>query len=424
MQMEPIGLSDLALYIPELSISMETLVRQRVQEDPQLERHLTRAVKSTGQRAMRFPHPWEDTVTMAAQACKSLLEQNPSLSPQDVRFLALGTETSVDMSKAGSSYVLGLLEKASHPLPSSISTFQLQHACAAGALSMLTVAGFIQAAGRNGDTGIILTSDIARYKTHSTAEITQGAGATALLIQRHPRLIELDLQATGFYSKDVDDFFRPLGSVTAEVRGSFSALCYNEALIGAFDDHCRRMDVSPAEELASIDIFALHVPFATMPLTAMEKLLHKHLGFTTEESHRFLEERGFFASLDPTSDIGNIYTGSLFLGLAFSLKERWAKWKDAIRGKKVLLASYGSGNTMAVITGRIADRAPEVIAGWDLEKVAGKGREASFAQYENWLSSEKTPANYQQMIGEDQPADHLFYLANLREDGYREYKLR
>ncbi len=420
MNDDKIGLSDIALHLPDPFISMSTIVEERVKVDPSLRRHLDRAIKVTGQKSLRYPRFYEDTVTMAAQACLNLTNQG-RIKRNHVRFVTIGTETGVDMSKAASSYVLGMMEKADNPLPTNLTTFQVQHACAGGTLSMLTVAGFLQAASLNGDTAIVLTSDIARYTTPSTAEITQGAGATALMIKRNPDLIEFDLGSAGFFSKDVDDFFRPLGSSVAMVKGGYSVQCYHESLIGAFEDHCQRLGVNPSEELKSIDIFALHVPYSLLPVGAMEKLLHKYLGLEKAEAENFLAKRGFYESVFPTSEVGNIYTGSLFLGLAFSLRERYSSFGESIVGKKVLMASYGSGNTMAVISGRIAPNAPEVISNWNLDATLNAHQDSSFTDYLRWVDNPKPMANFDELLKTEAPANGKFYLAKLREDGYREY---
>lgn len=419
----PVGLNDLALAFPRRRLDLAELAARRIADDPLLEKHLARALATTGQKAMRYPGPTEDTVTLAAEALRTLLDGQSGLDLAGLRFLTLGTETGVDMSKAGSSYVLGLLQRSGYALPSSLSSFQVQHACAGGTLSLLTVAAFLQAAGRDGDSAVVLTSDIARYKAPSTAEVTQGAGATALLVTRNPDLLELDLAGTGFASQDVDDFFRPLGSVVAKVKGGYSLACYHEALIDAFDDHCRRGGLDPAAELRSIDAFFLHVPYALMPVGAMEKLLGKHLGLEAAPARDFLTERGFFTGLEATAQIGNLYTGSLYLSLAYGLAERARVWGPSTAGKKVLLASYGSGNTMAVFTGTLAPRAAQVIGRWNLQAQLDDAVDAPFAEYQAWLDTVRTPETYPAILAASPPPAGRFALTGLREDGYREYRL-
>jgi hydroxymethylglutaryl-CoA synthase len=47
-------------------------------------------------------------------------------------------------------------------------------------------------------------------------------------------------------------------------------------------------------------------------------------------------------------------------------------------GKKVLMASYGSGNTMALFTGRVAQDAPKVVKDWNLDMLLNNQEEAPF----------------------------------------------
>jgi len=422
MSFAPVGLHDLTLALPRNRIALEGLVARRISEDPSIEKHLKRAMETTGQVSMRFPSVSEDTVPLAAEALRALLDQRPDFDPATLRMVALATETGVDMSKAASSYVLGLLQRSGYPLPTSLSAFQTQSACAGGTLALLSAAAFLQF-GRDSDTAAVLTSDIARYKAPSTAEVTQGAGACALLVAKNPDLLELDLSSPGFASHDVDDFFRPLGSTIAIVRGGYSMSCYHEAFIEAFEDYCRRADVSPAEELRSVDAFFLHAPYANMPFSAMEKLLEKHLGLDQAGSRSFLEERGFFAALEATARVGNLYTGSMYLNLAFGLAERIPVWGNGAPGKKILLANYGSGNTMAVVRATVAPRAARTVARWNLNHLLADAADPPFAAYQAWLDTVKTSANYADALLTDPPAKGRFALTSLRENGYREYQL-
>lgn len=423
MPLPKVGLHDLSLAVPRNRINLEALAARRVAEDPALEKHLARALATTGQKTMRYPGPTEDTVTLAAESLRTLLDRRPDVDLSALRFLVLGTETGVDMSKSGSAYVLGLLQRAGYALPSSLSSFQVQHACAGGTLGLLTVGAFLQAAGRDGETAVVMTSDIARYKAPSTAEVTQGAGAASLLLARNPDLLELDLATAGFASHDVDDFFRPLGSVIAKVKGGYSLSCYHETLAEAFEDHCRRAGVAPADELESTDAFFLHAPYAAMPPAAMEKLLEKHRGLDPAGARAFLDARGFSAGLAATSQIGNLYTGSLYLGLAFGLADRIQAWGSGATGKKVLLASYGSGNTMTVFRGTVAPNAARTVARWDLTGLLDDACDPPFEHYQAWLDTSRTPENYGALLAANPPPAGRFALTGLREDGYREYQL-
>jgi hydroxymethylglutaryl-CoA synthase len=415
-----IGISDIALYLPRPLIDTDTLVRERVSRAPELEEALWRAVRTTGQRSIRFPEAWEDTVTMAAQAAHSLLDGGRGNDASRLRYLTVGTETPVDQSKPVASYVEGLLQRAGVSVPENISTFQVQHACAGGTLSLMALSGLLAAAPA-GEAGMVICSDVARYPAASTAEITQGAGAVSLLVERNPRLIELDLATAGFSSRDVDDFFHPLDSDTARVKGGYSIRCYRQALDSAFLDHCRRRGEEPAEVLRETDLFALHTPFRYLPLRSLIGLLNNHLGMDRERAEEFLAERGLPAALEPSSRVGNLYTGSLFLGLAALLEERLRVLGEGLAGRRLLLASYGAGNTMIVLSGRVAAGAAEVIRRWRLEESWGAGASSS---PESYLEYAGRRSGVGPIARSESVPPGSFFLASIREDGYREYGYR
>ncbi len=417
----PVGISDIGLYVPSLEMNVDGLVERRVRENPMLGRHLERAGRVTGQEAFRFPEMWEDGATLAARAAYGLMKDAPSFDPASIRHLIVGTETGVDHSKPVSAYVEGMLQKSGIPLPTSLSSFQTQHACAGGTFALLSVAGLLAVSGRAGDSGLVISSDIARYETKSTAEITQGAGAVAMLVETEPRLVEIDLATMGFCSRDVDDFFRPLGSVTARVNGSYSMKCYWESLHDAFLDYCGRAGEKPDEALLSTDYFVLHTPFRKMPEAALQKLFERVLGYDAERTKAFLKEKSFSAGVDPIGRIGNMYNASLFAVLAFLLNERHQALGGDIVGKRILFASYGSGNTMIVFTGRVAPSAPEVISRWHMERVFDGARRASFEEYEQWIASPVPADLYAEILARAKFPTGAFVLNGIRKDGYREY---
>lgn len=413
-----IGISDIGLYVPAGMLTLDTLKNERVKEDEKLERSYRRAIESTGQTKIRFPRLNEDAVTMGAEAAeKILVNKNEGV----IRFVAAGTETTVDQSKALSAYIAGALSRAGHAVDENHANFQVQHACAAGALAMISAGGLLQLANRPEQQALIISSDIARYETHSTAEITQGSGAAAVLLESNPSLLELDLATLGFNSRDVDDFFRPNGSITAKVKGRFSVQCYDYALSEAFKDYCRQAGRDSKEVLRETDMFVLHTPFVSMPLTSMRRMVADVLEMTKSEAEEILREKGFHDAIEPLGQIGNTYTASIFFKLAFHLYTTYQKIGTDIEGKTILMFSYGSGNTMAVIPATVAKGASEVIKKWDLEGLL-QASESSFEQYEDWVKRPYIP----------EPADlektdvsaSGYYLKSIREDGYREYEKR
>lgn len=421
MAQSTVGISDLAVHIPSPKIRLDTIVDYRIRADPELDRRLRRAVEKTGQRSIRFPQPWEDSATLAAKSAHKLVATRSAEELKRLRYLAVGTETSVDQSKPVAAYVEGMLQRAGVQIPDTLSTFQVQHACAGGTVAMLGISALLAMAPERRESGLVISSDIARYKAPSTAEITQGAGAVSLLVEPNPRLVSLDLATQGLCSRDVDDFFRPNGSVIAKVKGGYSIQCYNEALDVAFLDHCSRRGEEPAEVLRNTDLFVLHVPFKMMAMSALERLLGNHLGLSSDEAAEFMNERGFEQSLEPTTRIGNVYTASTFLAMAFLLKERYERFGSEIVGKRVLLASYGSGNTMIVISGTVMAQAPEVISSWNLDSIWDEESERPLYEYEKWLQAPHPRECLNTLYKVADVPAQSFYLAGIREDGYREY---
>jgi hydroxymethylglutaryl-CoA synthase len=416
-----IGISDINIYVPQAKLDLGVLIKERSVSNPKLARHLDRALRVTGQKAIRFTSVWEDSATMAAQAAFGLLKGKDAVSLSNLRHLVVGTETGLDHSKPLSAFVQGMLQRAGVEVPESLSSFQVQHACAGATLSLLSVGGLLGMSNRSAESGLVIATDIAHYETETTAEVTQGAGAIALLIETAPRLLELDFSTIGLCSRDVDDFFRPLGSSTARVKGRYSMELYWANLNEAFLDHAQRIGELPSEVLESTDFFVLHTPFRNMPESAMQVLLQRHLNLGDEQIHEFLEKRGFYSGVDPLSVIGNIYSGSMYFFLASLLYDRYRELGENIVDKRMLLASYGSGNTMIVISAKVAESAPEVIRKWNFDAIFRSARQADFSEYLRWTEGPHDRETYEMMLKDVAVPAESFYLSGIREDGYREY---
>ncbi|HUX11830.1 MAG TPA: hydroxymethylglutaryl-CoA synthase [Spirochaetia bacterium] len=433
MNPRTVGISDISVYVPEQRMDLVSLAAYRVRTIPNLARHFERALRTTGQRAIRFPRPWEDSATMAATAAAQLLERRRTASGQQtlsgLRYLVAGTETGVDHSKPVSAYVQGMLGLAGFNLPETLASYQLQHACAGATAGLITTGALLALSGNPNEFGIVTASDIARYEGKSTAEVTQGSGAAAILVEPNPKLLELDLASPGYYSQDVDDFFRPVGSITAKVKGQYSMQCYKINLDGALRDFAGRHDTSVKDILLGTDYFVLHAPFRNMPGMALEKMFEEHAGMTIAEARAHLARGGFYSAIEPIAESGNSYTASVYINLASLLIERYREEGEKIIGKSILIASYGSGNTMILIGAKVTSDAPAVIASWPHELI-GRGRRATIRDYELWMAGPEIESEIAEPDAEsvqnetgassDQPPK-AFYLANIRNDGYREY---
>jgi len=418
-----VGISDIALYVPSNAMDVAYLAAMRTREQPELGTHLERAIATTGQRSLRFPCPWEDAATMAAEAARTLVLSNPMTDLAGLRYLAAGTETGLDHAKPISAYVQGMLLQAGLPIGTSHSSFQVQHACAGGTLGLLSVAALLGLGAVPGEFGLVTCSDVARYESHTTAEITQGAGAAALLVEGAPKLLELDVGTAGLYSSDADDFFRPLGSTVARVKGAHSLKCYSQSLEAAFLDHCRRRGEDPVRVLESTDLVVLHTPFRNLPELVMQRLLGRVTGSSAEAGREFLRRRGLYAATAPVAVVGNTYTASLYLCLASLLAQRHREEGQGIVGRSILMASYGSGNTMVVASARVAAGAPEVIGRWRLERYLEARTETGWEEYCRWIE-DGVEGGIAEVTESPNSHPNCYFLRRIRPDGYREYGYR
>ncbi len=107
----------------------------------------------------------------------------------------------------------------------------------------------------------------------------------------------------------------------------------------------------------------------------------------------------------------------MFFALGFLLADRHAALGRKLVGRSILMASYGSGSTMAVFSGRVSERAPETIGRWRLGEAPGAGRPALMEEYEAWVSGGRAADDGRPRF----VPQGAFYLAGVRRDGYRTY---
>ena len=158
-----------------------------------------------------------------------------------------------------------------------------------------------------------------------------------------------------------------------------------------------------------------------MPETAIRKLLKDTCGKDEAAINAYLERTSFLEAMYLSKVFGNLYNGSLYAYLAALLHQEYTKLGNGIVGKKILIASYGSGNTMMVFSVTIAGRAAEVISSWDIDKWNRSSRKASFEEYLNWLARPKDIDAWRNLLEGARPEKGRFYLRDFGNTGLRIY---
>lgn len=209
-RLTPVGIDDMAAYIPKIYLPIETLAAARNLEYAKLN-------KGLGLEAMSVADAHEDVATMAANAVLELMEKN-SLRPQEVGRIYMGTESSVDGSKPMATYVLEMLTQYYAPKYGpdcflNCDVVDLTFACIGAVDALQNTLDWVK--GGEQRTGIVVGSDNAKYELGSGGEYTQGAGAIALLVRQNPRLITFG-EAWGVATRAVHDFFKPVRIATKE----------------------------------------------------------------------------------------------------------------------------------------------------------------------------------------------------------------
>lgn len=277
-----------------------------------------------GQDEMSVPAPDEDAVTLAASAALPIIERHGT---EGIRTLFFATESGVDQSKSAGVFVHELLG-----LPQQVRVVELKQACYSATAGLQAAAGIVARSPK--ERVLVIASDVARYDLESSGEPTQGAGAVAMLVSADPALIELE-PATGVFTSEINDFWRPNDSTTAVVEGKLSISAYLDAMTGAWDD----LQAQGGPAIDEIDRLAFHQPFTRMATKALRRLA-EHTG--TE-----LDEDQLRIGSTYNRRMGNSYTASLYSAVASLLH-----FDDAdLSGKRMGMLSYGSGSVAEFFTG-------------------------------------------------------------------------
>jgi hydroxymethylglutaryl-CoA synthase len=244
----------------------------------------------------------------------------------------------VDHSKPVASFVQGLLK-----IGTRCRVFEVKHACYGGTAGLVDSIDRLSKNGKSTRKGLVIMTDIAKYGFGNAGEPTQGAGAVALLIEKNPHLCTIDTSLNGVFSKDVFDFWRPTGHRVPIVDGKFSIECYLMALEGAVSEFRSNLGLREGELLDYLDYVIYHTAFTSMAGKAHRRLIeleYKNKDMETqEEIYRRTFSTKVAPSLEGVMEVGNIYTGAVYMGLVSILESE----REKAEGKKIGIFSYGSG---------------------------------------------------------------------------------
>lgn len=305
--------------------------------------------------------PTQDIVTLGATAAKKLL--TPELE-KNISTVIAATESGIDNSKASAIYIKHLLG-----LSDFTRTVEMKEACYSATAAIQFAKGVV--ALNPQETVLVIAADIARYGLNTPGEVTQGAGAVAMLISRNPHILTLE-DTTVAYSKDIMDFWRPLYATEALVDGKYSTNVYIEFFLQTFT----RYQQLTGRELADFAALTFHMPFTKMGKKGLEGLLKDRNDEVAQRLRTQLTASQLFSR-----QIGNLYTGSLYLSLMSLLQN-----SDLRAGSRIGLFSYGSGAEGEFYTGILEDGYEHYMN--NIQEELKHRHQVSVAEYENLFSSQ------------------------------------
>ncbi|MGX7201749.1 hydroxymethylglutaryl-CoA synthase [Enterococcus plantarum] len=318
-----VGIDKISFFVPPFYVDMTDLALAR-EVDPN-KFHI-----GIGQDKMAVNKKTQDIVTFAANAAKNILSDEDK---KKIDMVIVGTESGIDESKASAVVLHRLLG-----IQPFARAFEVKEACYAGTAALQYALAHIKTHPES--KVLVVASDIAKYGLASGGEPTQGAGAVAMLVSADPRIIVVNDDSVAL-TQDIYDFWRPVGHDYPMVDGQLS----NETYIQAFQKIWEEYQLRHKKTTADFAALAFHIPYTKMGKKALLAALENE---SSEEQERILKK--YEASIVYSRQIGNLYTGSLYLGLISLLENAQLN-----AGEQIGLFSYGSGTVAEFFSGNLVE---------------------------------------------------------------------
>ncbi|MBO0422791.1 hydroxymethylglutaryl-CoA synthase [Enterococcus plantarum] len=318
-----VGIDKISFFVPPFYVDMTDLALAR-EVDPN-KFHI-----GIGQDKMAVNKKTQDIVTFAANAAKNILSDEDK---KKIDMVIVGTESGIDESKASAVVLHRLLG-----IQPFARAFEVKEACYAGTAALQYALAHIKTHPES--KVLVVASDIAKYGLASGGEPTQGAGAVAMLVSADPRIIVVNDDSVAL-TQDIYDFWRPVGHDYPMVDGQLS----NETYIQAFQKIWGEYQLRHKKTTADFAALAFHIPYTKMGKKALLAALENE---SSEEQERILTK--YEASIVYSKQVGNLYTGSLYLGLISLLENAQLN-----AGEQIGLFSYGSGTVAEFFSGNLVE---------------------------------------------------------------------
>lgn len=417
------GIDAIAFDVAKIHLPIKTLAKARNIEPEKLE-------KGLGLIKMTLPDAHQDTVVFGANALTKLITEN-QINLDEIARIYVGTESAIDSSKPIGSFLVSLMEqKFGENTLSECDVVDFTFACIGGVDALQNCIDFVTL--NPAKKAIVVTTDFAKYDLNSTGEYTQGAGALAMLVTSNPRIISFENNwATS--TKGVFDFFKPYRTLSkkeiigndnnqnwfdnleSEIEihkdqpvfdGQYSNQCYMDRTRDAYFSFKKLKNTSETI-YNSWESIIMHLPYSFQgrrmlseiyALDADTKIIsgdesptdyqNKLKDVSKSDEYRTFVSQKLQPAEIASSLIGNLYTGSIFMGLLSTLAHFYDS-KNDVSGKKFGFLAYGSGSKSKVFEGTIQPDWKTAVAAVNLFETLEKSFEIGFETYEKLHKKEQ-----------------------------------
>jgi len=403
--MTKFGVDAASFYVPSLYLEIKDLAEYRGIEPAKLE-------KGLGLHKMALPDVHEDSATFAAEALLKLI-QDYNLNPKEISRVYLGTESALDAAKPTATYAVQMVEEYltedfGERSFKNCDVVDMTFACVGAVDALHNSLDFVRANPLK--KAIVIASDYAKYELASSGEYTQGGGAVALLVSANPRLLEID-NNWGVATESVFDFFKPRRHFSKDdfptapenfpdkievftdepvFDGQYSNQCYQDRIREAYEHYKdQTFTIRPYENWRYL-IF--HLPYAFHGKRVFTEIysLENKLDFSDPEKQKAIAKSEDYISFindkiersqRASSEIGNMYTASIFMALLSALQTSFNENED-LTEQEIGFLAYGSGSKAKVFVGKMAPEWKSVVTKWNLFEELNKRNQINFETYE------------------------------------------
>lgn len=415
------GIDAISFNVAKIRLPIKTLAQARNIEPEKLE-------KGLGLLKMTLPDKHQDTVVFGANALTKLVLEN-GINLKEISRIYVGTESGIDSSKPIGSFLTALMEqKFGENVLSECDVVDFTFACIGGVDALQNCLDFVRLNPEK--KAIVVTSDIAKYDLESTGEYTQGAGALAMLISSDPKIIAFE-NNWAVSTKGVFDFFKPyrrlskqeitgnennenwFGNLEAEIEihkdqpvfdGQYSNQCYMDRTRHAYFQFKKIKNTTDTLYNSWKNII-MHLPYsfqgrrmlpeiyaldsATIAIDSNDSDYQSKLKEVakTEDYKSFVNEKLQPAEI-ASSLIGNLYTGSIFMGFLSALSHFDQK-NENLSGQTFGFLAYGSGSKSKVFEGTIQPKWKLAISKVKLLETLEQSVEIDFETYQRLHKKEQ-----------------------------------